>query len=80
MRQGASPTPSFSSAFAKARGPRRFAWHPKVLISSWKRREEAPRPLRRMRKAFNYPTHIPAEAAGANRPGPLAPTKVLEKS
>ncbi len=33
-----------------------------------------------MIKAFNYPAHIPADAAGANRPRPRAPTKVLEKS
>ena len=41
--------------------------------------EETARPLRRMEKAFDYPVPIPADAAGANRPGLRAPTKVLEK-
>jgi len=73
-------TPGFSSAVAKARGPGRFAWHHEALNSSWKRREESPRPLRRMKNASDYPVLIPADAAGANRPGSRAPTKVLEKS
>ena len=74
------PTSSFSSAFAKARGRVRFAWHPKAPISSWRRREEPPAPLRRMINPFHYPTPIPADAAGAIRPRPRGPTKVLEKN
>ena len=42
------PTPSFSSAVAKARGPGGFAGHRKALISSGMRREKSPLPpLRR---------------------------------
>ena len=75
-----SPTPSSSSAFTRVRGRVWFAWRPKALISSWRRREETPAPLRRMINPFHYRTPIPADAAGAKRPRPWAPTKVLEKN
>jgi len=51
-----------------------------ALVSPWKRREKTPRLLRRMENGFGYPVPLPADAAGANRQGLRAPTKVGEKS
>ncbi|MDH4266144.1 MAG: hypothetical protein OEW45_10945 [Deltaproteobacteria bacterium] len=72
------PPPVFLYGFAKAQEPGRFAWHHKALISLRIRREEAPRPLRRMERGFPFPRNIQADAAGANRPGSWAPTKVRQ--
>jgi hypothetical protein len=77
--KGILPTPSFLYGFAKARKPGRFAWHHEAVISPKIRREETPRPLRRMKKAFPFSSHIPTDAAGANRPGFRAQTKVRVK-
>ena len=42
--------------------------------------KKPPAPSRRVRNASNCPAHIPADAAGANRPGSQAPTELLGKS
>ena len=58
--------------FPRARGSRRFAWHPKALVSSSMGREGTPRPLRRkkiisFRELLSQP-RLPARIALT--PGP----------
>ena len=48
------PPPSFLYGFAKSRKPGRFAWHPEALISPRIRREETPRLLRRIKRAYPF--------------------------
>jgi len=60
--------PQFFSGLRRSESQDNSLGHQEAVISPGMRREETPRPLRRMRRSFPLPEKYPADAAGANRP------------
>jgi hypothetical protein len=76
-KQGPCRPPHFFGTVIPRPGSRRHSpRHPKALLSPWKKRENAPRLLRRTGRASSFLQNIPAEAAGANASNSRAPSKV----